>query len=71
MKIELTKEDCQNVRVALTLLAKSPQTNSEEMKVALILSDKFIFKEAAITPKEEHVDGNPTISEGKTSNKSK
>jgi hypothetical protein len=45
VKIELTKEDCQNVRVALTLLAKSPQTSVDEMKVALILSDKFVFKE--------------------------
>ena len=45
MKIELTKEDCHNVQVALTLLANSPQTSSEEMKVAINLSDRFIFRE--------------------------
>ena len=45
MKIELTQQDCQNVRVALTLLAKAPHTSAEEMKVALILSDKFTLKE--------------------------
>ena len=72
MQIELKKEDCINVQIALINFAKASHTSVDEMKVALMLSEKFVFKEeAAITPKEEHVDGNPTISEGKTSNKSK
>jgi hypothetical protein len=50
VKIELNKEDCHNVQVALTLLAKSPQTSVDEMKVALILGDKFVFNEKAPAP---------------------
>jgi len=45
MKIELSKEECQNVKVALLSLAKSSQVNEDGMKMLLILSDKFTVKE--------------------------
>jgi len=45
MKIELSKDECKNVRVALLSLAKSSQVNEEGMKMLLNLSDKFVVKE--------------------------
>lgn len=44
MKLELTKVDCDNVRVALRLLSKQPQVDEEAMKQILVLSDKFAVK---------------------------
>ena len=44
LKIELTKEEAANVRLALTQLAKSPQIDEVGMKVLLILSEKFAIK---------------------------
>jgi len=45
MQIKLIKEECQNVKVALLSLAKSPQVNEDGMKMLLNLSDKFVVKE--------------------------
>ena len=45
MQIKLIKEECQNVKVALLSLAKSPQVNEDGMKMLLNLSDKFTVKE--------------------------
>ena len=53
MKIELSKDECKNVRVALLSLAKSPQVNEEGMKMLLILSDKFTVKEVVEKKKKE------------------
>ncbi len=53
MKIELSKDECKNVRVALLSLAKSSQVNEEGMKMLLILSDKFTVKEVVEKKKKE------------------
>ena len=45
MRIELSPDECKNVRVALLSLAKSSQVNEEGMKMLLNLSDKFVVKE--------------------------
>uniref|UniRef100_A0A6M3K7V8 Uncharacterized protein n=1 Tax=viral metagenome TaxID=1070528 RepID=A0A6M3K7V8_9ZZZZ len=46
MEIKLTKEECQNVVVALASLAKSPNATIVEMKLLLTLSEKFIWQES-------------------------
>ena len=56
MKVELSKEEAQNVLVALVNLAKSPNANLNEMKVLLILSEKFIWLEPEA--KKEEVKAN-------------
>ena len=48
MKIELTKEDRNNVYVALVHLAKSNQVEANGMKALLNLSDKFVVEEKAV-----------------------
>lgn len=45
MIIELSPEECQNVRVAIRALIKSPQLDENAMKQLLVLSDKFVVKE--------------------------
>ena len=44
MKIELSKTECHNVRVALRAMIKQPEISEEGMKELLVLSDKFIIK---------------------------
>ena len=41
MKVELTKEECSNVRQSLILTSKRSEVDSNDMKILLILSDKF------------------------------
>lgn len=53
MKLELNDQECNNVKVALLQLAKSPQVNEEGMKVLLVLSDKFTVAEPKSEKKEE------------------
>jgi len=50
MEIKLTKEECQNVVVALASLAKSPNATIVEMKLLLTLSEKFIWQEQTGKP---------------------
>lgn len=45
MKIELTQEECHNVRVALRAFMKDSNVNENGMKQLLTLSDKFIHKD--------------------------
>ena len=45
MKIEITEQEANNVKVALIQLAKSPQISEDGMKILLVLSDKFTVKE--------------------------
>ena len=53
MRIELNDQECQNVKVALLSLAKSPQVNEDGMKMLLNLSDKFTVKEVVEKKKKE------------------
>ena len=43
MKITLTEQECQNVRVAIRALVKQPELNEDAMKQLLALSDKFVY----------------------------
>ena len=43
MIVEVTEQDCSNVKLALFSLSKSEKVNEEGMKTLLILSDKFTF----------------------------
>ena len=52
MQINLSKEECQNVKVALLSMAKSSQVNEIGMKMLLNLSDKFTVKEEVIPEKK-------------------
>jgi len=45
MKVNLSQQDCSNVRVALLVAAKQQEVDENVMKVLLMLSDKFIYKE--------------------------
>lgn len=47
MIVELTKEDCHNVRLALRITMKQAEVTEDAMKQLLMLSDKFIFVEKA------------------------
>ena len=53
MKVELNETECQNVRVALRNLIKTPELAEEGMKQLLILSDKFVYEEAKTKVKKE------------------
>jgi len=45
MKIELSKADCQNVKAAILVACKTPTVDENSMRVLLMLSDKFSWKE--------------------------
>ncbi len=57
MKVELTKEECFNIQQSLVLTSKRPEADANAMKVLLILSDKFNWKDnPPKTAKEEEKD---------------
>lgn len=53
MKIELTKEEATNIRVALRITMKMSDVNEEAMKQLLMLSDKFIWKDVPSESKKD------------------
>ncbi len=53
MKIELNEQECHNIRVALRILIKSPETSEQGMKELLVLSDKFLPKQPKIVKTEK------------------
>ena len=44
MKVELNKDECHNIRIALRTVIKQPEVAEAGMKELLALSDKFIIK---------------------------
>ena len=48
MKIQLTKEECQNVVAALITTSKMQDININAMKVLINLSDKFTWVEPVV-----------------------
>lgn len=53
MNVNLSQEECQNVKVALLSLAKQPSTNEQGMAMLLMLARKFEWVEEKSEEKEE------------------
>jgi hypothetical protein len=53
MKVELTKDDCFNVKSALLIAAKRPEVNEQGMTALLVLSNKFLWREENKKPIKE------------------
>ena len=53
MKVEVSKEEAGNIRLALMQLAKSPQVDEQAMKILLMLSEKFTLPEVVKVEKDK------------------
>ncbi len=57
MKLELTQQDCANVKIALMAFAKQPNASEAEMIAALNLAQKFNWSDPSSPKNHSNLEG--------------